>query len=122
MRPSGASKTLERRRAVDLLVHGLSVREVARRLQASVRSVYQWQQAWRHGGTLALASKPAPGRPRQLTNVQCGEWLQLVLQGARTNGFAHELWTLKRIAAVMREQFGVCYHPVPVWKVLRRLG
>jgi transposase len=29
---------------------------------------------------------------------------------------------LKRIAAVIRVQFGVDYHPAHVWKILRRLG
>jgi hypothetical protein len=47
MRPFGSPKTLERRRrrAVALLQQGLSVREVARRVQASVRSVSQWRNA-----------------------------------------------------------------------------
>ena len=111
-----------RRRAVELLGQGLSLREVARRVQASAGSVYQWRQVWQQGGEAALAPKPAPGRPRKLTDVQCEELLQLLLQGAKANGFPNELWTLKRIAAVIRVQFGVDYHPAHVWKILHRLG
>jgi transposase len=124
MRPYGSPYTLERRRrrAVDLLAQGLSLREVARRVQASASSVYQWRQAWQQGGESALAPKPAPGRPRKLTDQQCEQVLQLLLQGARANGFPNELWTLKRIAAVIQVQFGVRYHPAHVWKILRRLG
>jgi transposase len=123
MRPFGAPKTLERRRrrAVALLAQGLSLSEVARRVQASVSSVYQWRQVWQKGGEAALAPKPVPGRPRQLTNQQRGQLLQLLLQGARANGFPNELWTLKRIAAVIQVHFGVRYHPSHVWKILRRL-
>jgi transposase len=124
MRPYGSPKTLERRRrrAIDLLAQGLSLREVARQVQASAGSVYQWRQVWQHGGEAALAPKPAPGRPRKLTDVQCAELLQLLLQGAKAHGFPNELWTLKRSAAVIRVQFGVDDHPAQVWKILRRLG
>jgi transposase len=124
MRPYGSPKTLERRRrrAVALLQQGLSLREVARRLQASVSSVYQWRQTWQRGGEAALAPKPVPGRPRRLTDQQCTQLRQLLLQGARAHGFSNELWTLKRIAAVIQVQLGVRYHPAHVWKVLRRLG
>jgi transposase len=124
MRPFGSPKTLERRRrrAIALLAQGLSLREVARRVQASASSVYQWRQAWRTGGEAALAPKQAPGRPRKLTDQQGEQLLQLLLQGARANGFPNELWTLKRIAAVIQVHFGVRYHPAHVWKILRGLG
>jgi transposase len=124
MRPFGSPKTLERRRrrAMALLAQGLSLSEVARRVQASVGSVYRWQQAWAEGGEAALAPQPVPGRPRKLTTEQCTQLAQLLLQGARAHGFANELWTLRRIAAVMQVHFGVRYHPAHVWKLLRRLG
>lgn len=124
MKPFGSPKTLERRRrrAVALLQQGLSLREVARRVQASVSSVYQWRQAWQTGGDAALAPNPVPGRPRQLTDEQRAQLLQLLLQGARAHGFSNELCTLKRIAAVIQVHFGVRYHPAHVWKILRGLG
>lgn len=124
MRPFGSPKTLERRRqrAVALLQQGLSLREVARRVQASVSSVSQWREAWRQGGEAALAPKPVPGAPRKLTDQQRTQLLQLLVQGARAHGFANELWTLKRIAAVIQVHFGVRYHPSHVWKLLRRVG
>lgn len=124
MRPYGSPKTLERRRrrAIALLARGLTLSQAARRVQASVGSVYQWRQAWRTGGEAALAPRPVPGRPRKLT-AQPGEPLvHILLQGARAHGFADELWTLRRIAAVIRVHFAVRYHPAHVWKVLRSLG
>jgi transposase len=57
-----------------------------------------------------------------LTPDQCQQLLQLLVQGASAHGFPNELWTLKRIAAMMRVHFGVRYHPAHVWKILRQLG
>lgn len=124
MRPYGSQKSLEkrRRRAVELLEYGISPREVARRLQASVGSVYRWRRAWTTNGEAILAAKPVPGAPRKLTDQQRAHLVHLLLKGARANGFPNELWTLNRIAAVIQVQFGVRYHPAHVWKLLRRLG
>jgi transposase len=124
MRPYGSAKTLEkrRRRALALLAQGLCLSEVARRVQVTVASISRWQQAWRNGGEIALAAKPVPGRPRQLSDQPREHLLQLLWQGAMAYGFSNELWTLKRIATVMRLEFGVRYHPAHVWKVLRRCG
>ena len=111
-----------RRRAVALLTQGLSLREVARRVQASVSSVYQWREAWQRGGEAALAPKPVPGPPGKLTQRQRQQLVALLRKGARAYGFPNELWTLKRIAAVIQVEFGVRYHPSHVWKILRHLG
>ena len=75
-----------------LLQQGLSLREVARRVQASVSSVSQWQAAWQQGGDAALAPKPVPGAPRKLTDQQHAQLMPLLLQGARAHGFPNELW------------------------------
>lgn len=124
MRPYGSPQTLERRRrrAVALLAQGLSLSEVAGRVQASVGSVYRWRQAWVGAGEAALAPKPVPGRPRKLTLQQCTQLEPLLLQGARAHGFANALWTVRRIGAVIQVPFGVHYHPAHVWKLLRRVG
>jgi transposase len=107
---------------VVLLQQGVRLREVARRVRASVSSVAQWREAWQHGGEAALAPKPLPEAPRQLTDQQGAQLLPLLLQGARAHGFANELWTRKRMAAVIQVHFGGRYHPAHVWKLLRRLG
>src|ERR671935_2819796 len=71
MRPFGSPNTLERRRrrAITLLAQGFSLREVARRVQASVGSVSQWRQAWQQGGEVALAPKPTPGGSHRLAEA-----------------------------------------------------
>jgi transposase len=63
-----------------------------------------------------LGRPSVPGAPRQLTDAPCAPLVPLLLQGAP----AHDLWTLKRMAAVVH--FGGRYHPAHMWKILRRLG
>lgn len=124
MRPEGSAKTLERRRrrAVALLAEGKGLREVARIVDASTASVFRWREAWRGGGDKALDSRPNTGRPPKLTAKQRQDLVGILLAGAQTQGFPNEVWTLKRIAAMIRRQFRVRYHPCHVWKVLQACG
>ena len=124
MRPHGSPKALERRRrkAVSLLAKGLSLSEVAQKTGASVSSVFRWQQAHLERGESALTPKPVPGRPAKLDSRQQGRLWKILLKGAIAYGFPNDLWTLKRIARVIKREFGVRLHPSHVWKILRREG
>jgi len=121
MRPSGSTQQLEkrRRRAIALLRAGQAYRQVARVLGASLSSVVRWHQAYRRAPRTGLRARPIPGRPPRLTKAQQARLRQLLLRGARAAGYPTELWTLKRIAALIATQFGVRYSPVGVWKLLR---
>jgi len=124
MRPIGSPTALERRRrkALALLKRGLSLAEVAVRLATTRTSVFRWSRAHRDGGEMALARKPIPGRPRKLDNEECQRLLGLLVEGAVAYGFPTDFWTLKRIARVIREEFGVEYNACHLWRVLQRLG
>jgi transposase len=124
MRPHGSPTALEarRRRAVALLAQGLGVRTVARQIGCSPSSVSRWQAELQVGGPDALRAKPPPGRPPRLTARQRAGLLKLLLKGATARGFATELWTLPRVAAIIARTFGVSYHPAHVWKILRGEG
>jgi len=45
-----------------------------------------------------------------------------LLRGAHAHGYPTELWTLKRVAELIRKRFGVQYDPSGVWHVLRNMG
>jgi len=124
MRPTGSPMALERRRqrAIALLERGMSLKEVAHRVGASFSSVFRWQQAVVRDGPGAVKAKPVPGRPRKLPEGECRQLLTLLLKGALAYGFPNELWTLKRIAKVIRNEFGMVYHPNHLWRLLRRAG
>ena len=88
----------------------LSQTAVAQQLGVSRSAVNQWYQAWRDGGVRRVAARPKTGRPAKLT---AGQWQRLCLllrRGAIAAGFDTEQWTLKRVARVVRREFGVRYH------------
>jgi transposase len=124
MRPFGSPADLEarRRRAVALLDEGIGVREVARQIHCSPASVSRWQAEVRSRGPDGLRAKPAPGRPPRITARQRTKLLRVLLTGATAQGFSTDLWTLPRVATVIRRTFGVTYHPAHVWKILRGEG
>jgi transposase len=55
--------------------------------------------------------------PAQLTELKT-----LLAHGAEAFGFLGDLWTSKRVAAVIKRCFGVTYHRAHVSRLLRALG
>jgi transposase len=121
MRPTGTAEELERRRrrAVALLDQGRGVREVAGMVGASPAAVTRWRQAYEKRGEAGLCAKPHPGRTPKLSLKQRRKLIRLLKRGPGKHGYRTELWTLKRVAEVIRKQFGVRYDPSGVWHVLR---
>src|SRR5262245_37248356 len=117
-RPFGTPAELERRRrrAVELMDQGESPTVIARVLGVRRPSLYRWRQAERSRPD-GLAAKPHPGPTPRLTDAQLAALEQLLLAGATAHGWANELWTAPRVAAVIRRQFGVTYHPEHVRKI-----
>jgi transposase len=124
MRPKGTKAELEarRRRAVGMVRSGKGVREVARQVGVDSGSVSRWMKMYARGGEAGLDSRPQSGRKPLLSGGDLGELEELLLAGPQSQGFATELWTLRRVAKVIRRRFKVRYHPCHVWKVLRRMG
>ena len=116
MRPAGTPEQLERRRrrAIVQVKAGHTLSTVARQFSASVSSVHRWWQG--------LRPKPIPGRPSRLSAVQKQQLVTLLGRGPLRAGYRTDLWTLPRVAAMIRQHFGVRYHPAHVWKLLTGLG
>jgi transposase len=115
---------MERRRqkAARLFDQGLKAPEVARRLGVSRQVAYRWKDAWQEGGMAALASKGRAGRKPKLGPVQTKQILDALLQGPAAHGYRTQLWTLPRVAALIEQLTGVCYHPGHVWRLMGSLG
>ena len=124
MRPVGSAAELERRRrrAVRLVQAGHSLSAVARMVDAAVSAVWQWRETWRRRGAPGLAAKPTPGRPPKLTARQRQRLPRLLAVGARRYGYPNDLWTTRRIAALIKREFKVSYHPAQVSRILGQLG
>ena len=123
MRPKGTAAELERRRcrAVELVAQGESPTVVARILGVRLSSLHRWRRMARrpHG----LAAKPVPGPTPGLSNYHLRKLERLLLQGAQKHGWPNQLWTADRVTRLIRERFGIAYHPEHVRKILKqRLG
>ena len=124
MRPPGSAQHLEKRRlrAITLLESGTSYRTVASAVGASLSNIVRWAEVYDREGSEGLKSRPIPGRPSQLTEAQQKKLEKILLKGPLKAGYSTDLWTLKRIAEVIKKQFAVRYHPGHVWKIMKSLG
>jgi transposase len=112
-----------RKRAARLFARGATQADVARELEVSRQSVSRWYADWQRAGTTALKAAGRAGRTPRLSEAQLGQVDRALRRGPRLHGFATDLWTLDRVAAVIEAETGVRYHRGHVWKLLRdKLG
>ena len=69
----------------------------------------------RYFGGQAARSTSAPDR-RAIEQLR-----QELLRGPTAHGYRTELWTLQRIAQLIKKMFAVSYHPGHVFKVLQAM-
>lgn len=121
MRPFGTAQQLARRRqrARDLLRHGQSPQQVAKRLGTTERSVRRWRQEPKQPKHKSCGR--APGRPCRLTAFQLRRLIGALKRGAYAYGYAEDYWTLNRIAHLIWDLFRVRYRQSGVWYLLHRL-
>nr|WP_268249718.1 winged helix-turn-helix domain-containing protein [Streptomyces chromofuscus] len=112
-----------RMQAAGLFGQGIKPLEVARRLRVSPKSVYQWHQLWRDGGTEALVSR-GPGGSRCRLSPRCLEKLVTYLeQGPAAHGWVEDqVWTGARVATLIGRKFHVCYSVSGATRLMHRLG
>jgi len=117
------SRALQRRRmrAGRLLLRGVPQAEVARRVAVTRTTVSTWNEQLEAGGLEGLKRRPR-GRPSGLDAQQQIELVRLLKEGALAQGFATELWTLRRVGQLIEERFGRRYSESQVWRILIGLG
>ena len=71
----------------------------------------QWVARSRADQDNGLKAKPAPGRPRFLTGAQERKVLNWLAESPARHGFDTDLWTARRVAALILKRFGVRFHP-----------
>jgi transposase len=118
-------KAIEARRleGARLLKRKVPQAEVARRLEVSRQAVSIWEKQLvaAQGAVGKLKAKPL-GRPKWLDALQHAALRQSLMKGALAAGFPTELWTVKRVRALVKHQFGVTYSHTGCWELLRELG
>jgi transposase len=111
-----------RLKAAKLFRKGCTQADVARQLEVSRQTASRWHAAWKAGGKDALAGAGRTGRKAKLSGDDLCRLEAILLAGALAAGFETDLWTLKRIAQVIRRELGVKFHVGHIWKVLGQLG
>lgn len=119
----GEYSTYELRvRAVEALRRGLTVKEVAAAYQVDRTTLFRWRVRQGQKGEKGLLRRPGSGRPRKLTELEEGDWRHLVLKRASDYGYETDLWTVRRLQAVIREVLHVLVSRDTVWRRLRDAG
>lgn len=111
-----------RERAIALFDEGERQTAVAATLRVSRQSVSRWYSDWLNRDAAAIQGASRAGRKRRLTREQVEQIRAKLLQGARAQGYASDLWTLPRVAKLIEAVTGVHYHSGHVWRVLRQMG
>ncbi len=111
-----------RLRAWELHQAGWSGTAIAEALKASQAAVSTWLKRARVSGVEALYRHPPPGRVPKLTVEQRARLPALLAKGAEAYDFVGDVWTTKRVAAVIWRTFGVRYHPAHVSRLVRQEG
>ncbi|NNN18098.1 MAG: IS630 family transposase, partial [Thermoplasmata archaeon] len=106
-----------RRLAYRWLRQGVPRAEVARRLEVSWAAVGKWEKRRLAEGPNSWREKRHPGAVPKLTPEQKARLKTILLNGARAHGYPTDLWTLKRLAEVIRKEFGARYTLSGVWRV-----
>jgi len=108
-------------RAWELHEHGWKQKDIATALGVTEGAVSQWFKKAKTQGTEALRHQPPPGATAKLSQQQRAQLPALLSKGAEAFGFRGQVWTTARVAEMIRQQFGVSYHPAHCSRLLRRL-
>lgn len=121
---SDRTKELERRRlkAGSFFVQGKSQVWVSKHFSVSRPAVWAWYWAWNGHGMKGLMSKGRSGAPPKLSRKQLKKVESELLKGPKAQGYSTELWTLERIAKLIKKTTRVTYHRGHVWRLLQDLG
>jgi len=111
-----------RLRAWELKQEGWKQSDIAKALGVTEGAVSQWCTRAEEEGIGALYRHPAPGAKPRLSEAEKARLLELLARGAEAFGFRGDIWTLERIAEVIRREFGVSYHPSHIGRILRACG
>jgi len=112
----------KRVKAARLLQAGKPAAHVALEVGVARQTVYTWKRVLEERGVDGLRAMVDVGRPGQLSAADF-KWLDAALrQGAQAHGFGTELWTLKRVGALIKRQFDIKFSDVHVWRLLGSMG
>jgi transposase len=111
-----------RAQAVTLFGQGMGIGQVAEALNIGYETARTWCRTLEREGPQAVCATKPRGRPPRMSAAQREQLEEALIEGAPQWGFKTDLWTLERIAALIRKLFDVRYHPSHVYKIMTALG
>jgi transposase len=108
-----------RREGYRLLRDGQSQATVARALGVSRETVSRWAERMATGGRKSWRSVGQRGPKARLGAAERAELRRLLKAGVVVAGYPNALWTLPRVAEVIKRQWGVELGATQVWRILR---
>lgn len=117
-----APRVALRLQAVLLSADGHTPPAIADLLHVHRSRVHEWVRNWMSHGIEGIKEGHRSGRPSELTAVQRQQLHDIIDSGPVAYGLNTGLWTSKVVAEVIREEYGVRYHPGHVRKLLHQVG
>lgn len=85
-------------------------------------TLYRWMQSYQLEGDSGLYRKPGSGRPRILEALTEVELRRIILCPASDFGYETDLWTSKRVQAVIADRHQIQVSTDTIWRRLRGAG
>ena len=112
-----------RRWAVERVLKGARVEDVAAGLGYDRSTVFGWMKRYNEGGLAALDTKPRSGRPPKLSRTQRAKLLEMIIgNDPRQLRFELALWTREMVAELIDHEFGIVMSLSAVGRMMRAAG
>jgi transposase len=95
---------------------------IAQKLGVSFEAVSNWVEAYEAKGMQGLQSKGKPGPKAMLTAADKKKIKAALVQGPKAEGYATDLWTLERIAKLIRKKTKKQFKTTHTWRIVTSLG
>ena len=118
----GADRVAKRIHAVLLNSEENSSGRISEILNSSRSKVSEWLKIYDEQGFEGLKEGDRSGRPSRLTDLQKIILCDIIDSGPIAFGYSSGIWTSKRIAQAIYEEFGVEFHDGHVRKLLYDFG
>src|SRR4029434_9319220 len=100
----------------------MDVSLVAKAFGTSRATIHRWLQRYRCEGEDGSDREPGSGRPRILEALTENDLRGIVLLPASNFQFETDLWTVKRLQAILVERYAIRISKDTVWRRLREAG
>lgn len=113
---------LRRKEGIRWHRRGKSQYWIAQKLGVSFEAVSNWVEAYEADGMKGLRSKGKPGPKATLTLSDKKKIKAALVKGPKAEGYATGLWTLERIAKLIRKKTKKQFKTTHTWRIVTSLG